>query len=80
MSLTTHDLKAIRKVIREEVKAEVKDSTRTLGNQIRLTKLETKSSISELDDRMKNVEIRIDNGSAKTVKRFGISQEKSDKN
>lgn len=61
MSLTTDDLKAIRKVIREEVTTEVKDSSNTLETQIRLSKMEVKSSIRELDDRMKNVEIRMDN-------------------
>jgi len=60
MSLTSDDLKAIRKVIREEVTTEVKDSSKTLESQIRFTKIEIKNGIRELDDRVKNVEIRVE--------------------
>lgn len=65
MPLTKSDLdqieKAVRKVVREEVEAEVKDSTRTLDTQIRMSKIQVQHDISELDDRMKNVEVRVDN-------------------
>ncbi len=64
--LTQDDLKAIRKVVREEVKTEVKDSTRTLDGQIRIFRMEVQRDISELDDRMKNVEIRADNAQKDT--------------
>ncbi len=59
--------KLVRKIVREEVKTEVKDSTRTVENQIRLSRMQVQSEINELDDRMKNVEIRVD-GVAEDVK------------
>lgn len=58
--ITTDDLARIRKVIREEVTTEVKDSTRTLDHEIRMSRMQLQNEISELDDRMKNVEIRVD--------------------
>lgn len=58
--LTKNDLDQIRKVVRQEVKVEVKDSTQTLDSQIRLSRMQVQANISELDDRMKNVEIRLD--------------------
>jgi len=58
--LTKVDLNKIRKVVREEVETEVKDSTRTIDNQIRLSRMQVQNEINELDDRMKNVEIRIE--------------------
>lgn len=58
--LTKSDLNQIRKVIRQEVKVEVKDSTQTLGSQIRISRMQVQANIGELDDRMKNVEIRLD--------------------
>lgn len=56
--LTKNDLNEIRKVIRQEVKVEVKDSTQTLDHQIRLSRMQIQSDINGLDDRIKNVEIR----------------------
>ncbi|MBI2032448.1 MAG: hypothetical protein HYT09_02260 [Candidatus Levybacteria bacterium] len=68
--LTKMDLeqlgKLVRKVVREEVEAEVKDATHTLGSDIRASRMQVQHDISELDDRMKNVEIRVD-GSDKNV-------------
>ena len=58
--LTKSDLDQIRKVIRQEVKVEVKDSTQTLESQIRLSRMQVQASIGEVDDRVKNVEIRQD--------------------
>jgi len=58
--LTKNDLNQIRKVIRQEVKVEVKDSTQTLGSQIRISRMQVQAGIGELDDKMKNVEIRLD--------------------
>lgn len=51
--------KVVRKVVREEVEAEVSDAKNTLGAQIRMTKLELKHEILELDDRLKTTEIRL---------------------
>jgi len=56
--LTKNDLDQIRKVIRQEVKVEVKDSTHTLESQIRLSRMQLQANMGELDDRIKNVEIR----------------------
>lgn len=66
--LTKVDLSQIRKVVREEVEAEVKDSTRTLEGEVRLSRMRVQSDISELDDRMKNVEIRINSVETKITK------------
>lgn len=66
--LTKNDLDQIRKVVRQEVKVEVKDSTRTLDSQIRLSRMQVQANIGELDDRMKNVEIRLDNVGDKVKK------------
>ena len=69
--LTKTDLEQIGNVVKEivrgEVKTEVKDSTRTIENQIRLSRMQVQNEINELDDRMKNVEIRVD-GMAKDTK------------
>ena len=77
--LTKNDLDQIRKVIRQEVKVEVKDSAQTLESQIRLSRMQVQSNIGELDDRIKNVEIRLDdvaNNVKKTQK--DVSQIKRD--
>lgn len=57
--LTKTDLAQMRKVVREEVETEVSDTKKTLESQIRLSKLEIKSVISDLDDRVKNVEVTV---------------------
>ena len=77
--LTKTDLDQIRKVISQEVKVEVKDSTQTLESQIRLSRMQVQGSIGEVDDRIKNVEIKLDdvaNNVKKTQK--DISQIKRD--
>ncbi len=51
--------KAVRKIVREEVETEVSDAKKTLESQIRLSKLEIKSVISDVDDRVKNVEVTV---------------------
>jgi hypothetical protein len=66
--LTKNDLDQIRKVIRQEVKVEVNDSTQTLESQIRLSRMQVQGNISELDDRIKNVEIRQDDAINKVDK------------
>lgn len=58
--LTKTDIAQIRKVVREEVEAEVKDSTKTLESEIRLARMQIQNEINDLDDRMKNAEIRLD--------------------
>lgn len=58
--LTKTDLSQIRKIIREEVETEVSDAKKTLESLIRISKLEVKSQINDVDDRLKNVEIGVD--------------------
>ena len=60
MMLTKLDLSQIRKVVREEVETEVKDTTQTLRSEIRESRMRVQSDIRDLDDRMKNVEVRMD--------------------
>lgn len=77
--LTKTDLDQIRKVIRQEVKVEVKDSTQTLESQIRLSRMQVQANIGEVDDRIKNVEIRIDDVASSVKKtQKDISQIKRD--
>nr|MBI5455794.1 hypothetical protein [Candidatus Levybacteria bacterium] len=79
--LTKNDLDQIRKVIRQEVKVEVKDSTQTLGSQIRISRMQVQANIGELDDRMKNVEIRLDDvGSQVKKTQKDVSQIKRTQN
>lgn len=59
--LTNDDLKAIRKVVREEVVAEVKDVSVNIEGRVRESKLFVQADISRLEDKIKNVEIRVDN-------------------
>lgn len=69
--LTKTDLdqlgKVVRKIVREEVEAEVSDAKNSLGAQITMTKLEIKQKINDLDDRVKNTEIKL-NGIDKDIK------------
>lgn len=80
--LTKTDLsqvgKLVRKIVREEVEAEVKNSTHTLENQIRLSRMQVQNEISELNDRMKNVEIKVD-GVGKDVKDVKARVRKTEK-
>lgn len=59
--------KVVRKIVREEVEAEVSDAKNSLGAQITMTKLELKQKINDLDDRVKNTEIKL-NGIDKDIK------------
>jgi hypothetical protein len=77
--LTKTDLDQIRKVIRQEVKIEVKDSARTLDSQIRLSRMQVQGNIGEVDDRIKNVEIKLDdvaNNVKKTQKDISQMQQR----
>ena len=55
--LTNGDLKQIRKVIREEVEAEVDNAKKSLKNDIVMSRIKIQNNIGELSDRMKNLEI-----------------------
>lgn len=62
--LTPSDLKAIKKIVREEVEIEVKDSTRTVESQIRFSRMQVQNDLRELDPKFRrkylkaNVRIR----------------------
>ena len=55
--LTNGDLKQIRKVIREEVEAEVDNAKKSLKNDIVMSRIKIQNNIGELSDRIKNLEI-----------------------
>ncbi len=77
--LTKNDLDQIRKVVRQEVEVEVKDSTQTLESQIRLSRMQVQANIGALDNRTKNVEIKLDD-EANQIKKIqrDVSQVKRD--
>ena len=58
--------KVVRKIVREEVEAEIKDSTQTVRSDVRESRMRLQSDINDLDDRIKNVEVRMD-GSDKNI-------------
>lgn len=57
--LTKDDLKEIKKIMREEVGNEVKSSSQTLESQIRLSRMQIQSDIASVEDRVKNLEIKL---------------------
>lgn len=59
MSLTNDDLKAIRKVVREEVENETNAAKDELSSDVRMSGIRVQGEIRELKDRVKNLEIRI---------------------
>lgn len=59
--------KLVRKIVREEVEAEVGNSSNNLESQIRLSKLELKNDIRDTDNRMKNIEIKVNNVSKDVI-------------
>jgi|SRR3989344_580175 len=73
--LTKEDLKAIqkliqqetRKIIREEVEAEVKNASNELGSDLRMARMEIQSDIRELSTRTKNVEIALNRVEKDTI-------------
>ena len=66
--LTQSDITALRKVIREEIGNEVKDAKKTLESQLILTQADIRVAIDDVDDRLKNVAITLDDVQ-KNVKR-----------
>ena len=57
MALTKTDLKAIGKMVREEIEAESKNLNDNLGGELRITKLNLRESIEEQSDKLKNLQI-----------------------
>ena len=59
--LTKTDLSQIRKIIREEVESEVQSTRDELQAEIKLARMELSTRIDRLEDKFKNVEIRVGN-------------------
>jgi chaperonin cofactor prefoldin len=61
MTFTKNDIstlsKIIKTVVRSEVSNEVKDLKSTLSAEIKLSSMRIRSSINELEDKVKNVEV-----------------------
>lgn len=57
--LTKDDLKQIRIVVREEVETETQAARDDIQVEIKLVRMELASRISKVEDRLKNVEIKI---------------------
>ena len=68
--LTKTDLSQIRKIVREEVTIEVKNAREELQAEIKFARMETINEISRLDNRVKNLEIRLSQFQAETEKNF----------
>lgn len=57
--LTTSDLKAIKKIVREEIETETKNVKEDLESEIRTANLHIREAIHDQGDRIKNVEVRL---------------------
>lgn len=57
--LTKNDLNQIRSVVREETEAEVSNAKTALDSLIRMSRMQVQHDISQLDDKVKNVEIDV---------------------
>ncbi len=57
--LTKEDIKELRNVFREEIEAEVGTMRDELTSQIILTKMELRSDFGGVENRLKNVEIKL---------------------
>ena len=56
--LTKIDLSQIKKVVREEVEAEGKNIRDGIESEVRMSRMRLQSDVSDLGDRLKNIEIR----------------------
>ncbi len=57
--LTQQDLKQIRSILREEIESEGENTRNELQSELKLFRFELSEKIHALEDRMKNVEIKI---------------------
>jgi|WetSurSiteA1Bulk_404760.scaffolds.fasta_scaffold450690_1 hypothetical protein len=72
--LTKDDFKEIRKIVREEVSVETDD----LKEDVKSGQMRVRMDIGKLDDRIKNLEIRIGNLEKNTEKGFKKTHQKFD--
>lgn len=59
-------IKAVRKIFRDEVKSEIRDSTRTLDHEIRASRMYLQKDIGALNGRVVNAEVRLKNVELRT--------------
>ncbi|OIP57568.1 MAG: hypothetical protein COX79_01870 [Candidatus Levybacteria bacterium CG_4_10_14_0_2_um_filter_36_16] len=57
--LTTSDLKAIKKVVREEIEAEAGNIKDSFSHEVRTANIHLRNAIHKQGDRIKNVEVRL---------------------
>ena len=57
MMLTKTDIQRIRGVVREEIEAEVSNAKTSLESQIRMSRMQVQHDISQLGDKVKDIEI-----------------------
>lgn len=57
MMLTKTDIQQIRGVVREEIEAEVSNAKTSLESQIRMSRMQVQHDISQLGDKVKDIEI-----------------------
>lgn len=70
--------KLVRKIVREEVETEIRDVSDHLEARITLAKMELLNRFGKLDDRVKNVEIKV-NGLEKVIKDIQKRVKKTEK-
>ncbi len=68
--LTKQDLMQLRKIVREEVVAETRNSREELQAEIKFARMETINEINRLDDRIKNLQIGLSQFQTDTEKRL----------
>ena len=68
--LTKTDLKQMQKLLREEAEAEGRNIRNELQSDIRESRVRIQQDIRELSDRMKHLEIRVNNAEKETKKGF----------
>lgn len=68
--LTKDDLKAIQKIIRQEVENEVNDVKSSLDYEIRMSRMHIQESVREVRDRVKNFEIKTQDSIEKLDKKM----------
>ncbi len=57
MMLAKTDIQQIRGVVREEIEAEVSNAKTSLESQIRMSRMQVQHDISQLGDKVKDIEI-----------------------
>ena len=61
LMLTNDDLKAIRKVVREEIEAESENFDNDFGHDLKMMRIEMSNWFNKISDRIKDLKIKIKN-------------------